>query len=50
MNKTDKVYARKLWVRMNFWCSQRNEQLELDVLVGSQDSRERESLQVTVFE
>lgn len=50
MNKTDKVYSLKLWVKMDFWCSQRNEQLEMEVLVGSLDIREPESLQVTAFE
>lgn len=33
MNKIDKVHKRKLQVKMDFWCAQRNEQLELDVLV-----------------
>lgn len=33
MNKIDKVHSRKLQVKMDFWCTQRNKQLELNVLV-----------------
>lgn len=33
MEKIDKVYTKKLQVKMGFWCSQRNAQLELGILV-----------------